>query len=495
VAGWLNDTFRLGWGAFYWNTRKSWFIARGRRGRCPCQVGSDSGRGGETGCEAVPGYRSPGRFRALCPLLAQRGNGDWVCSVDTAAVRPFWGRVAFGLGFAALTLTLATFLGTYALLRGIGYDVSPAQLAWPPAWREFRQIQSAFYLKQARQARTAGQLEAALLALANAYELNPSDYKTGLLLAQLWQAGQPLLSDPLFARLYRDHPAQRAEIGPAWYRALLARGDFPAIQNLAGESLLAGGPAPAAWLEAVLFASRQTGAPAPLAQLLRAPTLPAPFAPLLQVELALHTSSGAQRIRLLSEAAADTTDPFACYHLLRRLLEEGRADLVLAALDDPACPLRNRENTRLRLDALALLDRSAERADLVRQLLTQPTQPAVCELLSSHLAAHPDRELVLALAAKLETEPLPPGEAVHPQLLSFFGACAALGDADLLDTAVHLVNVSAGHYYRTLIAARQLFTPKAPLRPESFLPVLQPLPLDTVYALYGHFAPPPPFPP
>lgn len=495
LAGWLNDTFRLGWGAFYWNMRKTWFAARGRRGRCPCQVGSDSGRGGDTGCDAVLGYRSPGRFQTLCPLLAQRANGDWVCSVDKAAVRPFWGRVFAGVGLATLALMLAAILGAYALLRGIGYEVSFQQVAWPPAWRQFRQVQSAFYLNRARTARAAGHMDETLLFLASAYELNPADHRTGLLLAQLWQAGQPLLSDQLYARLFREHPAHQDEIAPAWYRALLARGDFTAIQRLARERLLAGGPAPAAWLQALIFACQQTGEPAPLEQLLHEPALPPAFAPLLRLEYTLYSAPPETRSRLLARAAAGETNPFASYHLLSRLLAEGRPDLVLARLAAPTCPLSNRENIRLRLDALVVLGRAAERAGLVRQLLAQPTQAAVCELLSGHLAAHPDRDLLHAYAAKLEASPLPPGEAVHPQLLAFFGACAALGDADLLDTAVHLVNTSAGRNYRTLTAVQTLFTSGAPLRPEVFLPVLQPLPLDTVYALYGHFAPPPPFPP
>ncbi len=495
MAGWLTDTFRLGWGAFYWNTRKSWFAARGRRGRCPCQVGSDSGRGGETGCEAILGYRSPARFRALCPLLAQRADGNWVCSVDTARVRPFWGRVAAGVGVATLALSLAAILGVFALLRGIGYDVSLVQVAWPPAWRQFRQVQSSFYLDRAREARVAGRMDEALISLSNAYELNPTDHKTGLLLAQLWQAGQPLLSDQLYARLFREHPAHRDEIGPAWYRALLARGDFDAIQRLAGERLLSGGPAPGAWLQAVLFAARQRGEPGPLARLLAEPALPSAVAPLLRLEQALYTAPTETRVRLLTDAVAGETDPFAIYHVLSRLLEEGRPDLVFARLDAPSFPLGNREKIRLRLDALVVADRLDVRADIVRQLLTQPTQPAVCELLSGHLAAHPDRALLLAYAAKLEAEPLPPGESVYPQLLAFFGACAALGDGDLLDTAVRLVNTSAGRDYRTLAALRELFVQKALLRPEAFLPVLQPLPLDTVYALYSRFAPPPPFPP
>ena len=244
MLGWLTDTFRLGRDAFALNFRKSWHIVRGRRGRCPCQIASDSGRAWETGCEAVVGYGSPARFRTVCPLLARRPDGAWACSVNAEDVRPFWGRGVALLGAAALLAVLLAGSAAYGLLRGIGYEVRYSQVLWPPAWHELRGVQADFYLQRARDAYAAGDIAEALLHLSNAYELNPADHRTGLLLAQLWQAGQPMFSDQTYTRLLADHPAHREEIAQAWFRALLARGDFRAVQRLAGERLLNTGPAP-----------------------------------------------------------------------------------------------------------------------------------------------------------------------------------------------------------------------------------------------------------
>ncbi len=496
MLGWLTDTFRLGWGALYWNTRKSWHIARGRRGRCPCQIASDSGRAFETGCEAILDYRSPARFRTVCPLLARHVDGNWVCSADAENVRPFWSRAALLLGGATIAALLVASLGAFGLLRGIGYEVRYTQVIWPPAWRDFGRIQAAYYLERAHEARAARRMPEAILHLTNAYELNPRDFRTGMLLAQLLQAGQPLVSDQTYTRLYSDHPEQRSEIAQAWYRALLARGDFGGIQRIAGERLLHSGPVPAAaWVQAFLFANRQLGDAAGIERLLAEKDLPATLVPLLRLERTLYLRPAAARVELLAENAPRAVDPFVSYHLLRRLLEEGRGDLVLGLAAAPGGPLGSRERARLQLDALAQLGRTGERAARVRELLTQPTQPALCELLSSHLIAWPDRALLADYAAKLGREPLPPGSAVYPQLLAFYAACGVHRDAALLAEATRLVNAAAGRDFRTLAAVEALFLDPAPLRPRNFLPALQPLPLEAIYSLYGRFSPPPPFPP
>ncbi|MBC8008970.1 MAG: hypothetical protein H7067_02600, partial [Burkholderiales bacterium] len=347
VFGWLTDTLRLGWGALYWNTRKSLHIVRGRRGRCPCQIASDSGRAMETGCEGVLGYRSPVRFRTVCPLLARRADGNWACSVNTENVRPFWGRAFALLGGGALSLAFIASLAVFALLRGIGYEVRYTQVVWPPAWGEFRQIQADYYLARARESRAAGDISASLLHLSNAYELN-HDYRTGMLLAQLWQAGQPLLSDQTYTRLFTDHPEKRPEISQAWYRALLARGDFGAIQRVAGERLLHSGPTPsAAWSQAFLFASRQLGDPSGIARLLEEPEVPRTLIPLLNLERSLYVLGPTERADALAAAAGRSLDPFTTYHVFQRLLEERRADLVLPLLTSPGVTLDDRENARL----------------------------------------------------------------------------------------------------------------------------------------------------
>ncbi len=497
VLGWLTDTFRLGWGALFWNARKSWHIARGRRGRCPCQVPSDSGRAMETGCDAASDYHSPARFRVVCPLLARGADGSWVCSANAGDVRPFWGRALGLLGAGAALALLILSLALFGLLRGIGYEVRYTQIVWPPAWREFRQMQSAFYLDRAREAQSHGRVAESLLHLSNAYELNPRDHRAGLLLAQLRQTGQPLLSDQTYARLFADHPDHRAEIAQAWYRALLARGDFGSAQRIAGERLLNSGPAPgAAWLQAFLFATRQLGESSAISHLLANAKLPSNLAPLLRAEQTLYTAPADARVELLARLAAEATDAFASYHWPRRLLEEGRGDLVLPIASRREGPLGDREKARLRLDALATLGRDAERASLVRQLLAQPTHPAICELLSSHLIAHPAPDLLAAYADKLEREPIPAGDAVYPQLLAFFAACGVHRDVELTARAATWVNAAAGRDFRALAAVRDaLLNPSPAVRLQNFLPVLQPLPLEVTYALYAHYSPPPRFAP
>jgi hypothetical protein len=493
----IRDTFRLAWDALYWNARKSWHIARGRRGRCPCQIASDSGRAHQTGCEAILAYASPARFRRVCPLLAARAVGGWTCSVNAEDVRPFWGRASLLLGGGALIIVLIASLAAFALLRGIGYDVAYRQIIWPPAWSEFSRIQADFYRQRAIAAMDAGNRTEALLLLSNAYELDPSHYPTGIQLAQLWQIGQPLLSDRTYARLLADHPDRRQDTAQAWFRGLLARGDFGGVQRVAGERLLHSGPSPSpAWTQAFLFATRQLGAPEGIDALLAEPELPAQIAALLKIERELYRQPATRRVELMDTAAREAGEAHALFHWLNRLLDEGRADLVLPRLTEQNSPLENRERQRLRLDALAVGGFAAERGALIRQLLTRPTTAPVCELISSHLAAHPDREFLKAYAEKLSREPLAPSEALYPQLLAFFAACGVHRDAELMQTAIGWLNAAAGREIQILPAARDVFM-RLPLgaRLENVLPALQPMPLETTYALYARLSPPPPLAP
>lgn len=497
MIGWISDVFLLAWGALFWNTRKTWHLLRGRRHRCPCQVASDSGRAYETGCEGITHLRSPARFRAVCPLLRRRADGAWVCSVDTAEVRPFWGRAALLLAGGGLAGYLAVTLLAFALLSAVGYRVSYRQTVWPPAWRELRVVQAQRYLEKAGEARAEGRPAEALLALSNAYELNPADYGAGFLLAQLWQTGQPLLAEGVFARLYRDHAEHREQTAQAWYRGLLARGDFAAILPLARDRLLdpgANAPSPA-WTQALLFAARRVDGFEIDDILLDAPRLPPAHRALLRLEKTLPVSSSNRRVELLADALASELDPFVLNHLLRRLLEEKRADLALARLARPDLPLGDREKVRLRLDALADLGRDAPRSALVRQVLALPSHPAIWELLSSHLIAHPDPGLLRLVAEHHRRSPLPPGDTSYPQLLAWFAACGVNADAELLAEAGALLAAAAERDSRGIDLARKAFLgPRSAFRLEAVLPLLQPLPLEPTYALHDRYAPPPPLP-
>lgn len=55
MVAWIGDALRMFWALAYWNTRKALFRRGSRAGSAPCQHPSDSGRAGETACEACHG--------------------------------------------------------------------------------------------------------------------------------------------------------------------------------------------------------------------------------------------------------------------------------------------------------------------------------------------------------------------------------------------------------------------------------------------------------
>ena len=255
TLGWLNDTGRLYWGFLELNLRKTLF-RRGRgRVRCPCQNPSDSGRAFETSCDAVTPWSKPERFRRLCPLLRKAPDGRWMCSVDTAAVRPFWGRAfATAARTAAVAYLCATLLA-FLLFRVVGYPVAYRAVAWPPAWHEIGKARAQFFLKKAARDFRDNKPGPAMMALSQGYELDPENYDAGLTLARLSQSAWGDLSNRVYQRLLHDHPEKAAQTAAFWYAALLVRGDFQTISLLAADRVNEG----PAWLNALLFASRRTG--------------------------------------------------------------------------------------------------------------------------------------------------------------------------------------------------------------------------------------------
>lgn len=172
----LTDAFRMVWALFYWNLRKSLFRWSGRKGDAPCQNRSDSGRAMQTGCEACASWNSRARFQRVCPLLTRRDDGVWVCRVDAAEVRPFWGRAFAWSGGSVFGVVFLSAILVYSSMRSIGYEVTWRQILWPPAWSELRGVRANLFIQQARERYAAGEVREAIQALTVAYQLNPSHY-------------------------------------------------------------------------------------------------------------------------------------------------------------------------------------------------------------------------------------------------------------------------------------------------------------------------------
>jgi hypothetical protein len=85
----------------------------------------------------------------VCPILKKAPDGRWVCSVDTADVRPFWGRAAAWFGGAAIVLFVAGTILAFGYLRIVGYPVRLGSVAWPPSWHEVREARASYLFQKA----------------------------------------------------------------------------------------------------------------------------------------------------------------------------------------------------------------------------------------------------------------------------------------------------------------------------------------------------------
>ncbi len=495
--GWLADLFRTAWGLVYWNLRKSLYRARRGQDRCPCQNPSDSGLAWETGCEAALHWNRQGRFRRVCPLLKPAPDGTLRCSVNAEDVRPFWGRAFLFYGGTIFASYLLAVILAFAVLRGIGYKVTPWTLAWPPAWSTLRTVRSEYFLEKARVAYNEQRINEAILSLSLAYELDPYNHAAGLLLAQLWQVGQAALSDRTYVRLLDNHPAMRPVTAQSWYRALLARGDFGTIAQLSADALRFDPDHATAWIHALFFSIRKTGDLAPLHRALSitSPDLAPDVRALLELERTVATSLRAQCIDALLRPATDPRTAYAAYYRINRLLQLDAPQQALTLFERYGPRLGERERAALQLDLYAELGWAPLRRATIETLTARTLNLPTVEILMAHLIRHPSPELARLVFAGQAARPLPPTEANYSGYTALFCTAGIYGDSEQVTALANALKQISGSSFVSLRAAEAFFRqPEANRRIEGVLPMLQPLPLDVTYALLERFGRPTPAP-
>ena len=490
MVGWFTDGFRTAWGLLYWNVRKTLFRWR-KPAFSPCQNPSDSGRGGETRCDACFGWRDPKRFRRVCPLLQPSLDGTWLCSVDTAEVRPFWLRAFAWYGGVSLATYLTLVLVGFGVLRGIGYPVRLESIAWPPAWSEIQQARSKYFQQRAEEAYARQEINEALLSLRLAYDYDPGNYDAGLMLARLWQTSRPDLANRMYSRLLQEHPTHRSTTAQLWLRALLPRADYAAIEELAAAALHFDGEHAGAWLHALLFATERSGNRSLLDRLrTEAQTLPSGVAHVLETEAQLAgTDHKAGLRRLLQPRAPDQPD-YVAYHQIRRLTSLGLAQPALdfALLETRRLP--DYDRISLELEALATLNNRRLRFVAFENLAAHSDRLKVIELIAAHLIRFPDPDLYERWLRRVDLAKLPnEAERLTARLTLLCVAGAQLDEPRLREWAEAL-RETTGASYAALDAARAYFLAPAGKRLSEVLPFLQPLSLEVNYALLSRFGPP-----
>ncbi len=490
MKGWLGDLWRTVWALFYWNLRKSVYRLRGRLGQCPCHNPSDSGAPLETGCEAVLGWREPLRFRRVCPLLAQNARGQWVCSVRPEEVRPFWGRAAALMAGAGGVIALVVLLTVFGLMRGIGYDVSLRQLAWPPAWRELREVRARLFIEQAREAYAAGRVREALGALVVAYEMDPANYSVGMMLAQFYQAGNPSLADTLYGKLLQEHPEHRVETARVWFRSLLARGQLRGIAELARHQLAVEPQQAAAWVHALIFAARHLNDPTILEAAVPTPDLPEAVRDTLRLAFRVLGLPRAEARAALLALPANPEFLYDRVYRIEALTRLGLADEAFDLLLKSRPLLAGRDVARL---AFALYAQRGDTARLEREydVLLAPGRVLrghELSLLAIHLVEWPDPQLLAKVCAalpRLESEPI---EIQLEAGLAVFCAAGSAGDSDRMAEIQRQLTKTTKIPLTGMNRLGAFFlAERGKARIESILPQQNSMSLELNYALLNRF--------
>lgn len=425
MIGRLADLFRLAWGLLYWNTRKSWFQLRRGRSPCPCQSPSDSGRAYETACDASLSWHDAARFRRVCPLLVSTPQG-FRCSVNAQDVRPFWGRAFRFYGGTLAAVYLCGALAIFVFLRTVGYPISIVHLVWPGSWHRVTEVRGWFFMERANRAFHAGRHAEGMLYLTNAYEFDPGNYTIGFTLAQRLQLGQPSRADEIYRRLLVSHPAESRATKQAWFRSLLARGDFAVIEPLAASEVLNDPEHAGVWMRALVFATRHTGNLDPLHHLVDSPSPAAqPWRSLLQVELMLR-GGDRQRARVALNQPWHDVPAFSLFYQIRELTALGEGFAATDLLGQYSDRLDSTARTTLLLETYAALGATQSRQRLVASLLAPPLNPATLRLLSAHLIRRPDPALLNDVFARLDRDRLPLSDTT---LESYLAVCCAAGVA------------------------------------------------------------------
>jgi len=486
--------FRTVWALFFLNARKTIYVARKRRGQCPCQNPSDSGLAMETGCDVINHWARPDRLQRVCPLLQRNDQGALVCSVAAEEVRPFWGRAFAYVGsFLGLSIALAAGL-VYGGMRQIGYEVSLRQVIWPPAWGELRGVRAELFIDQARRHYADGEVREAIQSLTVAYNLNPENYQVGMMLARFFQAGNPAQADKLYGAFLREQPDRRSETARVWFQSLLARGQMDQIAQLAQRQLSVEPSQVSAWTHALLFSTQYFPDDTLLESIRSTSTVPQPVRELVSLTIQTRRLSNEEAARLLLKTPMLKGFAYEKAHRVERLIQLGYPREALALLQIVRDEMASRDFARLVFAAYATMrDRDRLHREVSSLLgVERKITPTEIVLLAVHLVDYPDPILLTMVGRALVRLPLDPAEARLEAIIAVFCAAGVEGDEEQMAQARKLIADTFSTVPLGLTKLEAFFMGKsASTRIERLLPSLNPLPLELNYALLRRYMPVP----
>jgi hypothetical protein len=403
-----------------------------------------------------------------------------VCSVDAEQVRPFWGRAVVFFGGAFLAAALVAGAAVFATLRGIGYEIGPRQVFWPPAWGELSRARIELFVRQAEGHLKEGRVREAVRALTVANQLAPNDYRSAMLLAQLYRAGNPMAADRIYLRMSQQHPARRNETARVWFTSMLAQGRLDDIAQLARRQLMTDQAHASVWLHALLFASRLLNRYELVEAVALDAKVPAAARAVARLEVDFRRAPDGGMASRLRNEVFPVDFPYARLHRAQLLVESGHAGDALRILSASKDVVAGRDLIAAALSAMAAARDDASRSREIQALLGPRAGDAEVELVAVHLVRHPDVRLAEMLVGRWSQLPSSLDPARHESTLAVLCAAGAAVFERVRRPAVDARNISPGAADRL----EQLFFASAGRpRVESVLVTLTVLPLDLNFAM------------
>ncbi|MBC8008793.1 MAG: hypothetical protein H7067_01690 [Burkholderiales bacterium] len=231
----------------------------------PCQSASDSGRPGDTRCEACQILDRASRYRLVCPDLSVVA-GEARCTRSAGQVRPYWGRAALAFLAPPALLYLVLTLGYWSLLRTQGITTVPlADALLPDRWENIAEHRRDHFHNIALRAFAAGDARAATIALFTAAQTGRGDPEQNRLLARLaYLSGFQSLGDDLHTAALAQAPAQAAALSIHWHDDLLLARRPTRLATLALEQLAHPDAPREFWLHAYFESLRHPDVPSSL---------------------------------------------------------------------------------------------------------------------------------------------------------------------------------------------------------------------------------------
>jgi hypothetical protein len=409
------------------------------------------------------------------------------CSVNTAEVRPFWGRAiaAYAGTFGAIYVSVV--LAIFIFLRTVGYPISVVHLAWPGSWHRIGEVRGAFFMDRSNRAFAAGRPAEGMLYLSNAYEFDPTNYTVGFSFAQKLQLGQPSKADAVYRRLMREHPAQRATTAQTWFRSLLSRGDFNGVQELSRIELVSDPAYASVWMRALIFASRQLQSDAVLRELLESKLSEfQPWRQLLDTELLLREGKLTDAKALLNRGW-DNQPPYAQYYQIRELITADDAFTAIDLTGKYQGQLDDAARATLLLEAYTALGADQSLRRLADSLLGAPLNQPTIKLFAAYLIRHPNPTLLNQLFEKFAREKMPLADDNLETYLALYCTAGVANDWEKLHLVASSIRRADGGTSLTIGLAESFFRGQTThTRIASLLPAL-PLPLEVYYALLERY--------